>query len=359
MLLAVGCKEKFDIPVNSSKQSLLVVEGVLNAGTGPTTINLSRTINLDRRAQEIPELLAQVKVEGNDNSSVQLTENGSGVYSHAQLNLDLNKLYRLRIRTSAGKEYLSDFVPVKSTPDIDSVSWKQDNEGVKLFANTHDPSNNTRYYQWDYSETWEIQSTYFAFFKFVNKQVIPRNIPAEQVFVCWKNQKSTSLFLGSSARLQSDIINDAPLLEIPRAAEKLSIRYSILVRQYALTREAYDFYQVMKRNTESLGTIFDAQPSEVKGNIHNVSDPNETVIGLVTACQVKEKRIFINNSQLTNWGFYMSCPNRFVDNNPDSIEYYIPMYLPYESTGNGYMVSYPECVDCTTRGGSTTKPSFW
>jgi hypothetical protein len=331
----------------------------LNAGSGPTTINLSRTFKLDRIAQVIPELLAQVKVEGSDSSSVSLTESGSGVYNHAQLNLNLNKMYRIRIRTSGGKEYLSDFVTVKSTPDIDSVSWKQDNDGLKLFVNTHDPSGNTRYYQWKYTETWEIQSTYYSFLKYVNGQILPRNNPSEQVFVCWKNQSSSSILLGSSARLQSDVISEAPLLTIPKASEKLGIRYSILLKQNALTREAYDFFQVMKRNTESLGTIFDAQPSEIRGNIHSVTNPGERVIGLITASQLKEKRIFISNSQLVDWGFSMYCPNLFVDDIPDSIKKYIPSYLPYEYTGNGYNVSYPACVDCTLRGGLTTKPSFW
>jgi hypothetical protein len=51
---------------------------------------------------------------------------------------------------------LSEFAEVRITPQLDSVSWKQENNGVRIYASTHDPNNNTRYYKWDYEETWEI-----------------------------------------------------------------------------------------------------------------------------------------------------------------------------------------------------------
>jgi hypothetical protein len=354
-----GCKEHYDLPSGVASQSLLVVEGMLNSGNEITNIRLSRSSSLNRSTDVQPELHAQLKVEGSDSSSVPLADNGDGFYA-AQLSLNPSILYRLHIHTSNGTEYLSDFVPVKPTPDIDSLSWRQQDGNVIIFANTHDPQNNTWYYKWDYTETWEILSSYNSYYKYENNQVRRRIFPGEQALNCWKGNKSSNILLGSSIRLQSDVITEAPLLQIPNASEKIAVRYSILVRQYALTKEAYDFFQVMKRNTENLGTIFDPQPSETRGNIHNVNKPDERVIGWITASNVHEKRIFISNSQLKNWIFSMYCPFIQVQNNPDSIhKYFTADYSPIDSSDLGYSASSPHCVDCTTRGGLPNKPSFW
>jgi hypothetical protein len=65
--------------------------------------------------------------------------------------------------------------------------------------------------------------------------------------------------------LAQDVIYLQPLVLIPAGAQQLSVEYSIFVRQYALTKEGYDLLTMMQSNTESLGTIFDPQPSSLKG----------------------------------------------------------------------------------------------
>ena len=88
-----------------------------------------------------------------------------GIYTSPNLNLVLNQEYRLRITTSNGKEYLSDYVIAKKTPLIDSLGFRQEDKGVQVYVNAHDDSNNTRYYRWDFDETWEIKSYYYSLFK--------------------------------------------------------------------------------------------------------------------------------------------------------------------------------------------------
>ncbi|MEI9912990.1 MAG: DUF4249 domain-containing protein [Bacteroidota bacterium] len=364
ILVAAGfsCKETYEPDVISSASSYLVVEGVLNTG-GPASVSISRTTKLDSTGFR-GVLNAQVTVEGRDNSTRPLAQTGGGIYSSPNLNLVLNSEYRLRIRTTDGKEYLSEYVKARSTPPIDSIGWKRNDEGVRLYVNTHDASGNTRYYRWDYDETWEITSYYYSTYIYTGG-IVRNRTPAELVFQGWKYNYSKSILLSSSARLQSDIIAEAPVNFIANHDEKLSVRYSILLRQYALDKKGYEFYELMKRNTESLGTIFDAQPSETRGNIQCITNPAEPVIGYVSASSVAEKRIFISNSELPLWGFEQNCPSIEVANNPASIrDAYLSEYLsPYQAVFvgfiRGYLSSYPSCVDCTKRGASVIRPSYW
>jgi hypothetical protein len=368
MVIVAGfaCRDPYNPGIISSSDFHLVVEGVLNAAPGPTAIRVSRTYKLDDSATLRGELNAQVLVEGKDNSTRQLAMTGDGIYTSPNLNLVLNQDYRLRIVTANGKEYLSEYVMAKVTPPIDSLGFSQDQNGVRVYVNTHDDSNNTRYYRWDYDETWEIRTFYYSVYKYIN-QVVETRGPADDVSICWKYDHSTNIVLGSTASLQSDIVYRAPITFIVNGNEKLAVRYSILLRQYALDKQGYEFYEMMRKNTEAIGTVFDPQPTEIKGNIRCTTDPGEIVIGYVSAAVVEEKRFFISSSQLDRWRFSQDCPEVMVANHPDSIaeayagggSIYNALFSPMTGRITHYLASTKPCVECPSRGGSLIRPSYW
>jgi len=365
--MVLACRDPYEPKILSSPDAYLVVEGLLNVN-GPTSISLSRTNSLDSTGFT-KETGAQVLVEGKDNITRPLSPSSAGIYSSPDLNLVVNSEYRLRIHTAGGKEYLSEYVKARQTPAIDSINWKQDDEGVKIFVSTHDSSGNTRYYRWDFDETWEIWSYFTAGWVYIaDSNIVRPKLPHEDASVGWKYAFSTDILLGSSASLLADVITSAPIHFINDGDEKLSRRYSILVRQYAIDKAGYGFYELMKKNTESLGTIFDAQPSELKSNIVCVSDPEETVVGYVSAATTAEHRIFISNQELVSWNYKQNCTIWKVPNNPDSIKVYFGQggLLPWDaeySTAAGlvavYVSSFGKCVDVTRRGASLIRPSYW
>jgi len=158
-LTKTSCVKKYDAGVNVPAKGYLVVEGYINSDGGPTTIYLSRTLALSDNAKIVRERKAQVSIQSENNASYPLTEASAGIYTSAPVSLNSTTRYRIHIKTSTGQEYNSDFSQVRSTPAIDSVFWKQDdNNGVQFFVNTHDPQNNTRYYLWKWNETWEYHS---------------------------------------------------------------------------------------------------------------------------------------------------------------------------------------------------------
>jgi hypothetical protein len=151
---------------------------------------------------------------------------------------------------------------------------------------------------------------------------------------------------------------------VPNDYNKIQIRYSILVRQYALTAEAYKYLQTMKLNTEQNGNIFDPQPSQLRSNIHSVSDPQEPVIGFLTSSSVTEKRIFIRLRELSDPPYYIpydsSCAVTIVGRS-DAPGYLADgSMLPVEIVrGGAVALSFTRCVDCRIMGGVTQKPSYW
>jgi Domain of unknown function (DUF4249) len=366
-----GCKEKYDSPYESPDTGYLVVEGAIYSGPGKTTLKLSRSVKLDDKTY-VYETGAKLRVEGNDNSAYNLIEDVKGTYIASNLPLSSNQQYRLRILTNNGKEYLSDYVSVIPNPEIDSIPWVMENDGLQLFVDTHNPQNNTRYYQWEYIETWKFQSQYPSYLKLQitdqNYSVVPinptTNMPDTSVYTCWQSDTSSSLLLGSSAKLSEDVIH-LPIHFIEAGSQKLGIMYSIIVVQNALSKEAYEFLEKMKKNTEQLGSIFDPQPSQLSGNIHCVSDPSELVVGFVHISNYVEKRIFIAKDDLPAWVYKPVCNPVEILNVSDSIRDQsngrYPAYISLAAIGPNpatVLFAEHECIDCTLTG-TNKKPAFW
>src|SRR5690606_15183217 len=135
-----------------------------------------------------------------------------------------------------------------------------------------------------------------------NGIVIPRS-PGNQIFTCWRTDHSTNILIGTSAKLGEDIIRGMPIAFQPNGSYQLSNRYSILVKQYAISREEFEYWEMLKKDNESVGSLFDAQPSQVTGNFTNIHNPEEPVLGFFKINSMTEKRIFIAANDLKEYGF--------------------------------------------------------
>jgi hypothetical protein len=355
----MACKEKYDIKVRKTEVNILVIEGTLNGGVGGTFLQLSRTVPLEDSQFIKPELNAKVDVQAeNSGEFYTLNEIGPGYYFNESTPLNANTKYRLKIETTDGKSYVSDYVPVLQTPPIDSVHWKRENEDINIYVDTHDPTNSTKYYRWTYGECWHIRSYYPSSHTYEDGVFTPRPSPFD-VYDCWRYDSATNVVINNTASYSNDVIQRMPIMRIPNGSEKISVQYSILVRQHALTKDAYEYWERVKKNTEQIGTIFDPQPSINTTNIRCENDTTQVVIGYVSACKTQAQRIFIKLQDVRPWAYREFCEIKEVP--PDSIDIYFGS-RGYLVVGQGqpgiWYGSTEPCVDCTIRG-VPVKPSFW
>ncbi|RYY34987.1 MAG: DUF4249 domain-containing protein [Sphingobacteriaceae bacterium] len=366
VLLFQDCKKTYKPETVAESNNILVVEGIINSGNDSTFIKLSRTVKLDAGRSINAETGATITVEAENGTGYVLNEISNGVYAASPLPIDKTQKYRLHILTG-GNEYLSDYVEVKTTPELQDIGFKVNGDKVNVTVNTADATNSTRYYRWEYNQTWEFNANYLSDYKYVNHTLTHRVQNVDYIYHCWADEKTASIALGSSVRLSQDIIKDHTILSIPGTSEKLGIKYSILVKQYALTKDAFDFWQNLKKNTEQLGTIFDPMPSQTKGNIYNVANPAEQIIGYVSASSVTTKRAFVSKSNLTQFistPFYTDCRVDTADDKHLDFHFttgkgpYIPLLLVEVNDKEVLTMALSKCADCTLRG-TTKRPDFW
>jgi hypothetical protein len=369
LILAAGCKEKYVAKVNVPANGNLVVEGFINTGDSLTSFRLSRTSSLDS-SQIIPETGAEMEVQSFNGAVYPLTETSPGTYSISQVPVDLNQQYRIHIKTSNAREYLSDLEQAKFSPPIDSVSWVKGADGLAVSVSTHDAQNKSIYYQWEYVETWQYSTMLESgYIRNESHTLVPRD--SSQLFpaYCWASDSSSNIIIASSDKLSNDIIYQFPLTQVSFATNKLTNMYSILVKQYVLTKEWYGWQQKLQANTEQLGSIFDPQPSDVTGNIHCTTEPNEQVIGFVGCTSISQKRIFINHSdipdQYINTGYEDCFQSEYpwYDKKTDSVlsgtGAVISGLVFFAGGITNVFISNVACVDCRLRGGVGVKPAYW
>ncbi|WP_353129311.1 DUF4249 domain-containing protein [Parapedobacter pyrenivorans] len=362
-LLLCQCKDPFSPDIESPKQGYLVIEGFLDTAN-PTEIRLTRTRGL-QETEIAYENGATVTVETESGSAFNLSFHGDGLYSAPPLALGTEKA-RLRIVTAGNVTYLSDFVESKMAPPIDSVTWERRDDGVHVLVNTHDNHNQTHYYFWTYEETWHFRSLYESHYEYAGDGEV--RVRENDIYNCWSSQRSTGVYLANTTGLSDDRVIGQRLLAIPNLSEKLGVKYSILVKQYALTAEAHQYWEVLQKNTEEMGSIFDPQPSNLESNIRNVDDINEPVVGYISISTMRQKRIFIDNVELKDWEIHVPFYDDCVLTQAGIPEYdkyfrirdYIPLFHIRDAVGRivAYTTTFDHCADCTIRG-TNVRPAFW
>jgi Domain of unknown function (DUF4249) len=370
VMIVVACREKYVAKVNMPTNGYLVVEGFINTGNAATNFTLSRSSSLDS-TKIIPETGAEMEVQSSNGASYPLNENSPGKYSIGQIPVDTSLQYRIHIKTSSSKEYLSDLEEAKISPPIDSVAWIADTNAIDISISTHDDQKKSIYYQWEYVETWQYSTMLESGYIWTMPEtLVPRDASESFPAYCWASDSSTQIIISSSAKLTKDVIYEFPIAQVSYTTNKLTNLYSILVKQYALTEDWYEWQQRLQSNTEQLGSIFDPQPSELTGNIHCITNPAELTIGFVGCTSISQKRIFISHSEIlpnqlipTGYEGCFQSEYPWYSKTTDSIlsgsNTVITGLVFYGGGITNVFISSVGCVDCRLRGGTGIKPSFW
>ncbi len=369
LFMLYGCIDPF-YPDIEEYENVLVVDGLITDENVAYQVRLSRTLHFDDIDKK-PVPGAVVQVIDDLGNTYMFTEVTSGTYRS-----DPNEFvgrsgrkYKLLIETTDGNKYESAFEELKKIPDIDSIHWQYkekpsidpDNpvKGIEILVDTHDPENKTRYYSWNWYETWEFLTPY-------QKDTLPSH--------CWKYDSSRVIQIGSTDHLTEDILQNYPLYYISGSTNRLARRYSVLVKQYSLTKEAFNYWSRIKETNENTGTLFDAIPTQVTGNITDLSNPDKPVLGYFQASAVTSRRIFIDRSELMVHKLYVSGGFDYCESQmfTDTLGTPRPSYLgPVENEGwiiyyqevsgndiNTYLTNSVACCDCSVSG-SPVRPDFW
>ncbi|WP_416865786.1 MAG: DUF4249 domain-containing protein [Imperialibacter sp.] len=369
-LLLSTCVEPFE-PEDPGFKSVLVVDGFISNSTEPYTITLSRTAPLSSPGA-LPEAGAAVSVVDEEGEVYLFVETAPGVYQ-SDPNVFIGHIggkYQLSIVASSGDQYQSDIVQLKQSPPIDSVYYERElrltdvagevNDGISIFVDAHDSTGQTRFYRYDYIETYEVKLSYPGDWVADPTQdaFVVRN---PRLGLCYATHPGSNILVANTSSYTEDRVKKLEVTYVSTGGYKLSGLYSILVKQYALSEPSYRYWYELQKTSESLGTLFDPQPYEIRGNIRQVNDPEAAVLGYFDAGAVSEKMLFVDKVTLLGQGVqYPSDPCIAELRYPlTAVDFGLYRQWDYLIAAIEPIVMIPaECGDCRYHG-TLEKPAFW
>ncbi|WP_298311746.1 DUF4249 domain-containing protein [uncultured Aquimarina sp.] len=386
-----SCIDPFEIETENF-ENILVINATITNEVKNQEILLSRTFRFEDDGP-LSEEGATVKVI--EDASVEYTfeESSPGIYRSVQeFAASSGKEYELSIQTSEGRSYVSDKVTLPQETSIEriypqKITNNNGVEGLGIFVDTFDPTGNSKYYRYEFEETYRIITPlWYPFDLIVTSEGENSfefglvNRPENQK-ICYASNVSNNIKIANTTIFEEDRITGLEVNFIPAEDIRVDNRYSILVRQYVQSREANGFYEILSSFSESESLFSQIQPGFITGNIISENNQEEKVLGYFDVSSVSEQRIFVNRDDflIDLPRFALECDlielvkdpfdelitfhqriGAFIDSNE-------VRYFPDAPPEPGEPIEFPgilsyfvprACGDCTALGVSTA-PGFW
>ncbi|PKP30440.1 MAG: hypothetical protein CVU00_13595 [Bacteroidetes bacterium HGW-Bacteroidetes-17] len=382
--LGLSCSEKYWPELNSAYEHLLVIDGKITNEPGPYTINLSTSSSIEQNSFN-PLSNAHVVISDDFGNSELLLETSSGKYQTAINGIHgiIGRKYKISIIVN-GKSYESTFEELKNPVKVEKLNaeWvkhtgasnEEDEYGYQFYLSTETANETVSYYYWELTETYQYTSYYFAHSIYWGKNLPGKNgfeffTHVDTLLNCWKTKQIDERFTYTTKNLKIPKLNRFIINFVPNS-EKLNYKYALQVKQYTISENAYVFLNSLQKQNDIENSLYTTQPYQILGNVQNVDDLEEPVLGyFLTAGVIESKPLIVKRpigfNVPSDWG---ECSVLTADNLFNVMERvqalpsrYWPVVLavdPNPQNTNPILVD-AECVDCRVKGGVPVRPAFW
>ncbi|WP_037318009.1 DUF4249 domain-containing protein [Salegentibacter sp. Hel_I_6] len=356
-------------------EDILAVRTTITDSLETQKVYLSRTFSFGEDGPS-PEGNATVWITDDAGNEYEFRETETGEYHsinqfRAQPGID----YQLQINTTNGASYNSEPTQLSSSTPIDNVEAQRltvnGEDGIAIEVDNYNTGEATAFYRYEYEETYKIVSRYRSDYDLIYEDEQLKVVPnTRDERICYNTLNSTNYILANTSALSQNNLENFLVKFVETANPKLSQRYSLLVRQIAISRDAHYYYTTMERLSGNDNLFSQNQPGFVEGNI--ISDnPDLKVLGYFNVSSVSTKRIYFDYQDFYSIDdprshFSQDCNPATPSTHPDEIGSlialveidYVRLLRTTPNATRKYEVVETECIDCTVWG-TNVKPDFW
>ncbi len=375
-LVMVTCVEPYDFDA-LKYEKVLVIDGAISDLDEEYEVEITYTYPLGSELEPQHVTDAEVWVENSSGNRFDYTLATDQKYiSPAGMTGVVGESYQLYVKMPDGTLYQSEPQLLKAAPAIDTIYGQyaelpsEDGTvnvgGIQFFIDSESITGNTHHFRYEWEEAFKIITPYPARYELTEDSSIVRMDTS--LGICYKEGFSNSLIYGTTEGVTSDKMLEFPIRFLSEEQQQLRVRYTILVRQYAISEAAYLFYKRLEENNQSGGSLFDQQTGSVFGNMYSSTDGDQAVLGFFEVSGVSERRQFFNYSdfdeRFSRPVFPFDCYfGSAIKTIPDSAAYYLTAtggniydYTSFEPPA--VSIHTRSCTDCSYYA-DLIAPSYW
>ena len=271
LILTWSCQEVIQIDLEEGKKRLVIegrIEKIKGQNIGYQSITLSTTNNYFSNSQTPRVTGATVSVSDDSGTVYPLQESATiaGLYETNNLFAEIGSTYTLHINYKGekfrGSAKIGPVAPIDSIYQEFKTENLFDEEGIRIKIDFTDPPIKGNFYKWQQFQDGEISID-------VNPGTKWTLISPDEFF--------------NGIKVIGREPNDEMIFEPGQQA---------LVRQLSISKEEYD-YMFLLYDQATGGGPFDAPPSTIRGNIENLTNPENYPLGYFGASEVAEAEMII------------------------------------------------------------------
>jgi Domain of unknown function (DUF4249) len=295
VLAVVGCVDPYE-PDFVSTLDVLTVEGTITDLPEPQFIKLSRSTadKLTGRFGTQFVAGAQVELIVDDTRIVAFRQTAPGMYSApVGFKGEIGHRYQLRFQHD-GKRYESSVEMMPAVVPITKVYQQFNAQSLPVtqikgftsandvYIDFQDPADAANYYRWQW-KLWERQE-YCLVGTF-------QDLYCDRM--CWEIIQNYEVDAASDIYSNGRTVVGKRVAKVPYFQD---IACLVEIRQFSLTPGAYRHYKLLADQTQSTGTLTDTPPAAPVGNIKNVANDKEIVVGYFSASSTYKMLYWLQRS---------------------------------------------------------------
>jgi hypothetical protein len=232
---------------------------------------------------------------------------------------------------------------------------EKDIYGIQFYTDLVAHNGYAKNYRWELQETWEYHAEYLIRYYIKDNARHDLGLTTDSLYYCWSANPVHEIYTGTITHVTEDSLARIPLRFVSNETSRLTVKYSLFIKQYSLSDTAYEYWNQLKKQHQEAGGLYEIQPQQIRGNIYNINNEDENVLGNFNVSGLSEKRVFVSE----RFNFFpenYDCTPYIPIVLPPS--YKTPIWVILDKKGILYLADQ-DCFDCTKSGGTTEKPDFW
>ena len=362
-VLPFACVDPEDLTLVGTVD-VIVVDGTINnlAEAQIILLNRSRADPFTGRFGTKPITKAAVEVVEDSSRIIPCHETTDGSYQlPSDFRGQVGHAYQLRFTLKEGTRYESNQQVMQPVPPIDKVSSQFNSRSIfpplggfftaghDLLINFTDPADQHNYYRWDW-KLWEKQdwcrTCYQGIYSLYNVTavLIANAPPIGNVYAytsgntnlledcyyeltppppsirfpvpaysydyscrtqCWEIIYSHTINIFDDQYSKGGLITGRNVVQIPFYDHNPGL---VEIRQSSLTADAFRYFNLFQQQTQNTGGLADTPPTALIGNVHNVANSREAVVGYFTASAIAPTRYWLDRKDVSGVSLGGSSP---------------------------------------------------